>query len=344
MRKGAVVADNLTKVFITKERKGLFKRSSKKKIVAVDHVSFEVYRGEIFGLLGPNGAGKTTTIKILSTLLLPDEGEAWVNGYHVVKEADKVRATIGVSLYSDRGFYWKLTGRENLRYFAYLHHIPPREAEKKINELLELVGLKEHADKLVEEYSTGMKSKLNFARALLNDPETLFLDEPTIGLDPASARTIREVIKRLSREGKTIFLTTHNMEEADFLCDRIAIINRGKIVAIDTPRELKEKIRDKNIVEIEAVNLTDNVVEKVRGLEGVEYVSVTLSDPTSFKGTMRVTFNGTFDECLPNLLKVLVESDVRLLYVKPSEPSLEDVFIALTGVSFYEEHIKGSKK
>jgi len=154
MMKKTVIAENLTKVFVTKERKGLFKKGLKKRIVAVDHVSFEVYRGEIFGLLGPNGAGKTTTIKILSTLLLPDEGEAWVNGYHVVKEADRVRATIGVSLYSDRGFYWKLTGRENLRYFAYLHHISPREAERKIEELLELVGLKEHADKLVEEYST----------------------------------------------------------------------------------------------------------------------------------------------------------------------------------------------
>jgi len=344
MMKKTVIAENLTKVFVTKERKGLFKKGLKKRIVAVDHVSFEVYRGEIFGLLGPNGAGKTTTIKILSTLLLPDEGEAWVNGYHVVKEADRVRATIGVSLYSDRGFYWKLTGRENLRYFAYLHHISPREAERKIEELLELVGLKEHADKLVEEYSTGMKSKLNFARALLNDPETLFLDEPTIGLDPASARTIREIIKRLSREGKTIFLTTHNMEEADFLCDRIAIINRGKIVAIGTPRELKEMVRDKNIVEIEAINLTDTVVERVRRLGGVEYVSVTLADPVSFKGTMRVTFDGEFDECLPDLLKVLVDSNVRLLYVKPSEPSLEDMFIALTGVSFYEEHVKGSKK
>lgn len=259
MKNEVIVAEGLTKIFRTKERKGFLKRGKVKEIVAVDHISFKVYRGEVFGFLGPNGAGKTTTVKLLTTLLLPDEGKAWVNGYHIVKEAGKVRETIGVSLYSDRGFYWKLTGRENLRYYAYLHHIPLKEAEKRIEKLLRLVELDKDADRLVEEYSTGMKSRLNIARALLNEPETLFLDEPTIGLDPASARRIREIVRSFADDGGTVFLTTHNMEEADQLCDRIAIINKGKIVALGTPGELKEMVQSKQVLEVEAVGVKNGL-------------------------------------------------------------------------------------
>jgi len=333
----AIVVKNLTKIFVTKERKGFLKKSVKKRIVAVDHISFNVRRGEVFGLLGPNGAGKTTTIKMLSTLLIPDEGDAWVNGYHVVREANKVRESIGVSLYSDRGFYWKLTGRENLRYFAYLQHIFPRDAEKRINYLLKLIGLEKDADKLVEEYSTGMKSKLNFVRALLNDPPILFLDEPTIGLDPNSSRKVREVILELSREGKTIFLTTHNMEEADFLCDRIAIINRGKIIAIGSPGELKNMVERKGIIEIEAYNITKEIVEKMRNNDIIGHVSYSINDSISLKGKIRIGLNGNMSEYLPEILKILVNSGLKIVYFKPVEPSLEDVFITLTGKGFYEE-------
>ena len=337
MKEDAIITKDLTKIFVSKERKGFFKKSVKKKIVAVDHISFKVRRGEIFGLLGPNGAGKTTTIKMLSTLLIPDDGDAWVNGYHIVKEANKVRESIGVSLYSDRGFYWKLTGRENLRYFAYLQHIFPREAEKRINYLLKLVGLENDADKLVEEYSTGMKSKLNFARALLNDPPILFLDEPTIGLDPNSSRKVREVILELSKEGKTIFLTTHNMEEADFLCDRIAIINKGKIIAIGSPGELKNMVEKEGIIEIEAYNITEEIIRKMRCNNIIGHVSYSISDPVSLKGKIRIGLNGNMSEILPEILKILVNSGLKIVYFKPVEPSLEDVFITLTGKGFYEE-------
>jgi len=184
--RSAIEARDLTKIFYSKERKGLFRRNIRRKIIAVNHINLSVFRGEIFGLLGPNGAGKTTTIKMLSTLLLPDEGEAWVNGYSIIREPNKVRENIGVSLYSDRGFYWKLTGRENLRFFAYLF------------------------------------------------------------LDPMSARKVRELILDLKKEGKTILLTTHNMEEADALCDRLAIINKGKIIALGTPSELKLMIKKRS--------------------------------------------------------------------------------------------------
>ncbi len=337
MQNEVIVAHNLTKIFRSKERKGFLKRGKIKEIVAVDHISFRVYRGEVFGFLGPNGAGKTTTVKLLTTLLLPDDGEAWVNGYHVVKDAKKVRETIGVSLYSDRGFYWKLTGKENLRYYAYLHHILPREAEKRIEKLLRLVELEKDADRLVEEYSTGMKSRLNIARALINQPETLFLDEPTIGLDPASARRIKEIIRKFADNGGTVFLTTHNMEEADQLCDRIAIINRGKIVALGTPGELKEMVQGKHVLEVEAIGVKNGLADILQKKINLSYATITIVDPSSFKARIRIGFDGRGESALPTVLEVLVREGVKIQHIRLLESSLEDVFITLTGKSFDEE-------
>ena len=337
LKKRTVIVKELTKLFETKERKGIFKKGKKKRIVAVNRISFDVYEGEIFGLLGPNGAGKTTTIKMLSTLLLPDNGEAWVNGYHIIKEADEVRKSIGVSLYSDRGFYWKLTGRENLRYFAYLYHISPSLVEKRINELLKIVGLYKDADKLVEEYSTGMKSKLNFARALINNPKIIFLDEPTIGLDPNSARIIRNAILKLRKEGRTILLTTHNMEEADILCDRIAIINHGKIIALGTSEELKSMIKRKNFIEVEVSNITNEVIKRIRKIDEVSTVTYSIKDPVSLTGYIKIGLNGNSRGLLPMVLKNLFSLDIKIRFIKPSEPSLEDVFVSLTGRAFHEE-------
>jgi len=337
MRNEVIVAEDLTKIFRTKERKGFLEGGKVKELVAVDRISFKVYRGEVFGFLGPNGAGKTTTVKLLTTLLLPDAGEAWVNGYHVVKEAGKVRETIGVSLYSDRGFYWKLTGRENLRYYAYLHHIPPKEAGERIEKLLRLVELEKDADRLVEEYSTGMKSRLNIARALLNEPETLFLDEPTIGLDPASARRIREIVRSFADDGGTVFLTTHNMEEADQLCDRIAIINKGKIVVLGTPGELKEKVQGKQVLEVEAIGVKNSLSSRLQEKVDVSYATVTIVDPAALKARIRIGFDGRNGADLPTVLEVLVKEGVKVQHIRLLEPSLEDVFITLTGKSFHEE-------
>lgn len=344
MRDYAIVTKDLTKVFITKERKGFLKRGTKKRIIAVDHVNFKVRNGEIFGLLGPNGAGKTTTIKLLATLLIPDDGEAWVNGYHIVQEADKVRESIGVSLYSDRGLYWKLTGRENLRYFAFLYHLPPKVAERRIEDLLEIVDLKGDADKLVEEYSTGMKAKLNLARALLNDAPILMLDEPTLGLDPYSARRVRELILKLRDEGKTILLTTHNMEEADNLCDKIAIINKGKIVALGTPEDLKRMVERQDIVVIEAVNINETLIKILRSKDYVSYVSENIKDPLSMSGTLRIGLNENSREALPNLLALMAKYKIKVQYIKVTGPSLEDVFITLTKRGFYEEDQRTSTK
>lgn len=322
----AIKAAELRKLFITREGSVLF-RGRRKIVEALKDVSFEVRKGEIFGLLGPNGAGKTTTIKILSTLLLPDSGEAWVGGFHVVKEAPKVREVIGVSLYSDRGFYWKLTGRENLLYFARLYHLDERYARQRINQLLELLGLSEDADRLVEEYSTGMKSKLNIARALLHDPPILFLDEPTIGLDPNSARKVREVILELKREGKTILLTTHNMFEADALCDRVAIISRGRIVAVGTPNELKSKIAQHKVVEVTLIGFEDGLLSKLKEVPGVVGVATRIRDPVAGLAEVKVVYS----DGLRYVLSLFLSADVKVLSVRNLEPSLEDVFVTLTG-------------
>src|SRR3954447_13761609 len=221
------------------------------EIEAVRGIDFEVPEGELFGLLGPNGAGKTTTIKMLITLLLPTAGSARVLGLDVVKDAREVRKRIGYVFGGERGVYERLSGYDNLRYFAELYGVPPATQKQRIEELLELVGLKGREHERAEGYSRGMKQRLHVARGLLHDPEFLFLDEPTIGLDPVGARELRSTIATLTAAGKTILLTTHYMFEADALCDRLAVIAQGEIVAEGTPESLKQLVAERTVVEIE---------------------------------------------------------------------------------------------
>lgn len=220
------------------ETKAVMKRNS---IEALKGIDFEVLKGEIFGLLGPNGAGKTTTIKVLTTMLAPSSGEARIMGFRCFGDEKQIRGKINFVFGGERGLYWRLSARENLQYFADLYKISGKVMEKRIPELLELVGLKGREDDKVEGYSKGMKQRLQIARGLINNPEILFLDEPTIGLDPVGAKELRDIIKELRSHGKTVFLTTHYMYEADELCDRVAIIDNGRIVALDTPEKLKVK-------------------------------------------------------------------------------------------------------
>src|ERR671922_908535 len=217
---------------------GTFRRRTL-EVEAVRGISFAVEEGELFGLLGPNGAGKTTTIKMLITLLLPTSGSARVLGHDVVRDAREVRKRIGYVFGGDRGLYEPLSALDNLRYFAELYAVRPREQKRRIGELLDLVGLTGREKERVEGYSRGMRQRLHIARGLLHDPDVLFLDEPTLGLDPVGARELRRTIASLTAAGKTIMLTTHYMFEADALCDRIAVISHGRIVPEGTPRELK---------------------------------------------------------------------------------------------------------
>ncbi len=240
---GAVQVEELTKKF------GNF--------TAVDHVSFSVKAGEIFGFLGPNGAGKTTTINMLCTLMQPTEGKATVGGYDVVREADEVRKKIGV-VTEKLIMYDHLTVLENLKFFGKLYDVPDHELNKRAEELVKLIDLWDWRNSKVGSFSSGMRQRLNFARALIHNPKILFLDEPTVGLDPATARNIREIIAKLNRDGCTIILTTHQMEVADELSHRISIIDNGKIIALDTPENLKTMVGSEATLEDVFIKLTGN--------------------------------------------------------------------------------------
>ena len=218
--------------------KGVIRR--KKEVVeAVRGISFDVNRGEIFGLLGQNGAGKTTTIKMLTTLLAPTTGICKVFGYDTFGQEKQIRKRINFIFGGEMGVYRRLSGRDNLRYFANLYLMDSEEREQRIQEILELVELTETADRLAETYSKGMIQRLQIARGLINDPEIIFMDEPTVGLDPLGVHMLRDIIRKLRNEGKTVLLTTHYLPEAEELCDRLVILNHGEIVAKGTPAEIK---------------------------------------------------------------------------------------------------------
>ncbi|MCS7103657.1 MAG: ABC transporter ATP-binding protein [Candidatus Korarchaeum sp.] len=327
----AIVVENLEKRYKTYLRIGF--RREKSIIHALRGISFSTEKGEVFGLLGPNGAGKTTLVKILSTLLLPDSGRASVLDYDVVREPEEVRRRIGVSLSVERGFFWKLTGRENLRYFGMLYGLDGRKLRERVNLTLKLVGLDElgASDKLYEEYSTGMKARLSIARALLTDPEVLILDEPTLGLDPNSARLVRELLLDLAhREGKTVLVTTHNMFEAEMMCDRVAIINKGEIIALDYPENLKKLLEEGNLtIELLIFPPAKLSIAELE-VELSEIASVEVS-PETVGVRVRVSSKPDEREALTQALLSKLHSlgcGVRRVEVK--EPTLEDVFVELT--------------
>ena len=303
---------------------GVIKRTTK-EIVAVDDVSFEIQEGELFGLLGPNGAGKTTTVKMLTTLLIPTSGSASVKGFDVVTQAEEVRKCIGFIFGGERGLYWRLSGIDNLRYFASLYSIDPDITKKRIPYLLDMVGLNGRGDEKVEGYSRGMKQRLHVARTLLHDPDVLFLDEPTLGLDPVGAREFRQVILNLQSEKKTILLTTHYMFEADALCDRIAVIDHGRIVALDTPGGLKAHVRDLNVVEVETFGAPESALEKLRALPLADSLSV---EEQGQKQILLIqTARGA--EAVPDVMSALEGLKVGRVIVR--EPTLEDAYVRLVG-------------
>jgi ABC-2 type transport system ATP-binding protein len=294
-----------------------------KDVEAVRGVSFAIEQGELFGLLGPNGAGKTTTIKMLITLLIPTKGTASVLGYDVVKDAREVRKRIGYVFGGERGVYERLSGYDNLRYFAELYGVPPREIRPRIDALLELVGLKGREQERAEGYSRGMKQRLHIARGLLHDPPVVFLDEPTIGLDPVGARELRATIASLAEAGKTILLTTHYMFEADALCGRIAVINRGEIVAQGTPADLKRDVAQGTVVEVEVFGIPERTVERVRGLSGVQSVSVEERE----QAQMLIVQTGADVELTQAILGQLDGANVGR--ISRREPTLEDAYVTL---------------
>lgn len=290
--------------------------------------------GEIFGFLGPNGAGKTTTIKMISTLLLPTRGTVKVDGIDVVKNPREALKIMGTVLTGERSIYWKLTGRENLEYFAAMYGITGKRAKEKIDYLLERFNLSKRANETVEKYSTGMKQRIALAKALLADPKILILDEPTSGLDPQSALNLRELILEIKEEGKTVLLTTHYMEEADFLSDRVAIIDHGKIIALDTPDNLKKNLNKANILILE-LNRWDKTIENnLTNIKAVKNISSNFNDSSQSWSVKIHIENGS--ETISQVIENIVKLGIDITNFKKEEPTLEDVFLDLTGKSLRE--------
>jgi ABC-2 type transport system ATP-binding protein len=316
----AIVVNRLSRWYAS--RSG-FLRRRRTEIPAVQEISFSVEPGELFGLLGPNGAGKTTTIKVLTTLLLPSAGEAHVLGFDVARQAREVRKRIGYVFGGDRGLYDRLSALDNLSYFADIYRVPPGEKRGRIDTLLELVGLKGRERERVETYSRGMRQRLHIARGLLHDPPILFLDEPTIGLDPIGARELRQTIASLRDAGKTILLTTHYMFEADELCQRIAVIANGRIVAAGTPSALKSEIADRTIVEIEVFGASDVMLARLEAIPGVTSVVV---EPRE-QAQLVLVQSSRGPELVQPLLHTL--DGARVGKVVSREPTLEDAYVEL---------------
>jgi ABC-2 type transport system ATP-binding protein len=316
----AIEARGITRVF--ESRKGfLFREVTRTE--ALKGVDLAVEAGSIFGLLGPNGAGKTTFVKILSTLLLPTGGTALVLGHDVAKEAAWLRPRIGLVLGGERGLYTRINARENLRYFGDLYGIPRNEREARIDAVLARVNLTEAADRRVEEYSRGMKQKLHIARGILHRPQMLFLDEPTIGLDPKSARETRKLVRSLVSDGVTIFLTTHYMFEAEELCPELAVMSKGRVVARDTVAGLRRLVGGDRTLEAEAYGFDDREVEILRHLPGVSKVVSEEYGPRT-RLTMRLSTLETTPEDVQRVLPGHSELSVR-----ERRTSLEDVYLDL---------------
>ena len=316
----AIVVSALRRTYQT--TKGIL-RKKREVVEAVKGISFDVKFSELFGLVGPNGAGKTTTIKMLTTLLTPTSGTAKVLGFDIERDVVEIRRRIGIIFGGERGLYYRVSGRENLRYFADLYGVPLSKREKRINELLGMVGLSDRADSKVEGYSRGMKQRLHIAKGLINDPQLIFMDEPTIGLDPQAARETRAMIKQLVQGGKTILLTTHYMFEADELCNRIGVIGNGKIVALDTPAGLKRFVKDITVIEVEAIGVVDEDIVALRQQSEVRAVSGNLEGE---RQTLRIqTPRGS--EFIPEVTKIL--NRAKIFDVRIKEPTLEDAYLRL---------------
>lgn len=310
----------LTRIF--ESRKGFFFNEIV-RTEALRGVDLTVDPGEIFGLLGPNGAGKTTLTKILSTLLLPTGGTARVLGLDVTTQALELRPRIGLVLGGERGLYNRVSARENLRYFADLYGLPLREREDRIGAVLDRVGLRDAADRRVEEFSRGMKQKLHIARGILHRPEVLFLDEPTIGLDPKSARETRKLVRGLAADGVSIFLTTHYMFEAEELCQRIAVLSRGRLVARDTVAGLRRLVGGDRTIEIEGYGFEDAELARVRNLPGVSRV---VSE--EFGPRLRLTLRVRTSELTEPQIKDRLPGHSELT-VRERVTALEDIYLDL---------------
>lgn len=322
----AVETSDLTKVFTRKEN------GQTQEVRAVDSVDLKIRGAEFFGLLGPNGAGKTTLIKMLATIMLPTKGWARVNGYDVVKEPDKARSSFGW-LHGETGgraLYWRLNAEDNLRFYAYLQNVPRPVAEKRIDALLDFFELKQDRQKMVKDYSTGMKVRVMLARSLLANPPILFMDEPTVGLDTIAAVETRALLQDLNRElGKTIIFTSHNMYEVERLCQRVAIMRNGRIIIDDAPSRLSEAVRDTHAIEVRVNSggTPQLLMETASRLSAVRRVLEVAPEGEGF--TIRLEVDDE-QNAIASVASELSARGIGVVSIGRTQPTLEDVFVKLT--------------
>jgi ABC-2 type transport system ATP-binding protein len=295
------------------------------ELVALNGLSFSVKKGEIYGILGPNGAGKTTLIKVLATILLPDNGDVEILGYKLPRDEKKVKDLIGLSLGEyERTFQWRITGRQNLEFFAALFGLPKMLVKDRVDEVLSLVGLEDKADTLFLEYSTGMKHKLAIARALLNDPQVLLFDEPTAGLDAKTSREVGNLVRTLTKNGTTIVYTTHRLEEAGNLCNRILILKEGKKIAEESPMNLKKLASETEVLQMELNEVSELLLGQIRNLDGIKDVYLTAPR------TIRIHCN-QINGSIYSILDLIESKGIKINQIHSSIPSVEDAFLKLTG-------------
>ncbi|HSN77743.1 MAG TPA: ATP-binding cassette domain-containing protein [Anaerolineae bacterium] len=324
----AIVTQNLGRIY---KIRGPKRKEDPKEVVALEGVDLTVPHGELFGLLGPNGAGKTTLIKILTTLLLPTSGSAHVQGLDVAADPQEIRRRISMVSGGETSGYGLLTVEENLWMFARFYGLDSKVARQRIDEMIRVVGLEEKRRTKISDLSTGLRQKMNFIRGFISDPDVVFLDEPTLGLDVAAARQVRDFVQgwMADHPDRTLLLTTHYMAEADELCDRLAIIDKGKLLALDTPANLKRRLRQETVYTLKVAPLGDRPVDKadmVEAVPGVRQATVTEQD-----GLNQLSLILEADDALSGVLEHLHRRGSSLLSLEKRDPSLEDVFIDLVG-------------
>jgi ABC-2 type transport system ATP-binding protein len=316
-----------------------------KPVVALDGVDLEVEPGEFFGLLGPNGAGKTTLIKILTTLLLPSEGSARIFGFDVARQTKQIRRIMNMVAGGEQSGYGILTVREQLWMFSQFYGLPTRDGWRRVDELIDAVGMEEQREQRVSTLSTGQRQRMNFARGLLNDPWIFFLDEPTLGLDVAAARAVRELVLawKAAVPGRTVLLTTHYMQEADELCDRIAIVDHGRILALGSPEELKRRVQRESVFRLELDRLDGGVgvLRRLPGVVSAAQAAEDQADGRSERRTVEVNLVLVDDGALGGVVGALGGLGAQILALRKSEPSLEDVFVELVGRGFDDADEQG---
>lgn len=333
----AIEVEDLGRVY--KIRANKKERKIRRELVALQDVTLQVRQGELFGLLGPNGAGKTTLIKILTTLLAPTSGRARVAGHDVVEHAARVRPLINMVSGGESSGYGLLTVRENLWMFSQFYGVPSKEAYARIDDLLKRVGIFDRRHTKSSDLSTGLRQKMNIVRGFMTDPDVLFLDEPTLGLDVGASREVRALIREWLDDAKerTLLLTTHYMVEADELCDRVAIINQGRVLACDTPSALKQRLQQDAIFEVETSPLNGLTTKMIEALPEVRTATAEEHDGGATLNLILVT-----EGALAAVINAFTEKNVRILKLGKREPTLEDVFVDLVGRSMADVEQAGA--